>query len=750
MNSSGLFLVIEGTNESRTTSQFKLLTQRLKAEGYDVSSYSFPQHEDDSSYFIREYLKGSFGGINEIGPYTPSLFYALDRFSAAKYIAADLAAGKVVLSNTYTGFSMVQQGLNFSSIEERKGFFKWLDQLEFGMLGIPKPDLNIVLSTPMEFNERPIPNKTTHQKPDEVYQQLAATFQENFTAIDCTKNGESMSIPSLNNVIWERIQPMLGNLRKKQRAESAETASHVFAPKPADNSYIQKNENGSYSITKDGRAALSEAVTNADKDVYFFTDKISSETIAAAMARLSRRGDDMRVTLLDEFMGKAGKDRDLLKRVITAYGDDSVQQLTGIHFVIENASNLLTKKLERGRLAAYLEQSTRYIFFDQKDEYGKFKYYTPSTLSSGDTKHYNQQMDTIFEKYSLVVQKLTDYLRTNSSEPEDKRDGAWKAATRAQACDAARAVLPVATKATVGIFASGQALESLIMHLQSDELDEARTTGENLLVEARKIVPTFLERADKPDRGGAWVAYRAQTRAKLAELAKSKNLQPIKGNGDNAVSLTEYWPKNELNALPHMLYEQSTLSLDELSAVTGEWSYTEKEAAFKSYIGERLNRRHKPGRSFEVIHYNFDLICDYGIFRDLQRHRMVDAMEWQLLTPHYGYEIPKLVSDAGYDDLFEECFELSMKLYHYLFEKGYQYESQYATLLGHRMRWKLMLNAREAYHFMELRTSPQGHPGYRKLAKQMYDAIADVHPLIAEGMIFVNQGEDAELTLLAA
>ena len=129
---------------------------------------------------------------------------------------------------------------------------------------------------------------------------------------------------------------------------------------------------------------------------------------------------------------------------------------------------------------------------------------------------------------------------------------------------------------------------------------------------------------------------------------------------------------------------------------------------------------------------------------------MVDSLEWQALTPHYGYETPKLVSEAGLDDLFESCFELSMKLYHYLLDNGYQTEAQYATLLGNKMRWKLMMNAREAYHFMELRTSPQGHPGYRKLAKTMYDKIAEVHPLIANGMIFVNKDEDPELTRLAA
>lgn len=769
---NGLFLVIEGSDGSGKGTQFKLLVERLKAEGYDVATYDFPQYEQESSYFVRKYLNGDYGTAEELGPYTPSLFYALDRFEAAHSIAADLAAGKVVISNRFTGSNMAHQGAKFAAPEERQMLFQWLDQLEFGMLQIPRPDQNIVLLVPAATAQQLVDQKDsrsyTKEKRDiheadlghleravETYQQLCQTFPENFLAIDCTENGELMSIPTINNLIWERMTPMLGRIRKKQDAkgkqeEKSSTAAEVFAPQKTMNPYVKKQKNGSYTITKEGEAYLKDAVTSMSDDVYMFTDKINNSTVAAAMARLSRRGDDMRVTILDEFTEKEGKDEDLLKRVITAYGDDSVQQLTGIHFVVENASNLLTKKLEWGRLAAYLEQSTRYIYFDQKDANGKFKYYTPSTLDEATATHYNQQMDTLFEKYSELVQKLTDYVRTNSSEPEENRDGAWKAATRAQACDAARVLLPVATKATVGIFASGQALESLIMHLQSDELAESRETGEKLLQEGRKVVPTFLERADRPDRGGAWVAYRANTRANIASLAKEASLQPMKGNDYQAVQLTDFWPKNELDVLPHALYEHSTLGLDELKSAIDEWDYAKKTAALTTYIGERLNRRHKPGRAFETVHYNFDLLCDYGIFRDLQRHRMVDALEWQALTPHYGFEIPKLVSEAGFDDLFESCFALSMELYHTLMSNGYENEAQYATLLGHRMRWKVMMNAREAYHFMELRTSPQGHPGYRKLAKEMYDKIAEAHPTIAEGMRFVNQDEDPELTRLAA
>lgn len=763
---NGLFLVIEGSDGSGKGTQFRLLIERLKAEGYDIATYDFPQYEAESSHFVREYLNGNYGTADELGPYTPSLFFALDRFSTMANMRADLEAGKIVLCNRFTGSNMAHQGTRFETKAERQAFFQWLDQLEFGMLQIPRPDQNIVLLVPAETAQQLVDKKEarsyTEKKRDileadlnhlreavTVYRQLCETFPENFSAIDCTKNGELMSIPTINNLIWERIQPMLGRLRKQSDNEEAQPQA-VFAPKKTDNPYIRKNKNGSFSITKEGKAYLSDAVTNTEDDVYMFTDKLSTATVAAAMARLSRRGDDMRVTILDEFTVNEGKDEDLLRRVITAYGDDSVQQLTGTHFVVENASNLLTKKLEWGRLGAYLEQSTRYIFFDQKDANGKFKYHTPASLKKADAKQYDAQMDGLFEKYSELVQKLTEHVRSISNEPEEQRDGAWKSATKAQACDAARSVLPVATTSTVGIFDSGQALESLIMHLQSDELIEARETGNRLLEEARKVVPTFLERADKPDRGGAWVAYRAQTRAKMHELVKEKALQPIKGAADSPVQITNFWPKNELDLVPHVLYEHSTLGLDELSDIAGEWSYQEKEAALKAYIGERLNRRHKPGRSFEVAHYNFDLLCDYGIFRDLQRHRMVDAMEWQLLSPHYGFETPKLVTEAGLDDLFEACFELSMKLYHYLLEAGYQYEAQYATLLGHRMRWKVMMNAREAYHFMELRTSPQGHPGYRKLAGQMYEKIAEVHPIIAGGMKFVNQGEDPELTRLAA
>ena len=212
-------------------------------------------------------------------------------------------------------------------------------------------------------------------------------------------------------------------------------------------------------------------------------------------------------------------------------------------------------------------------------------------------------MDDIFDNYSDMVRKLTDYVRQNSTVQKKERDIAFNGATRAQACDAIRPVLPVATKSTVGIYASGQALESLIMHLLSDELPEARQTGESMLKESRKVIPTFLERADKPERGGATIAYRANTYKNMQEIANSQ-LSSNLGNVDEDVQLVDFWPRNELDLLPHMLYEHSTTSLKDIKKQLIDWSYDQKTEAFSAYMGERLNRRHRPGRALEIAHYS--------------------------------------------------------------------------------------------------------------------------------------------------
>jgi dTMP kinase len=355
-NTTGIFLVIEGTDGSGKGTQFKLLVERLKKAGHDVATFDFPQYEEPSSYFVKEYLNGKYGSSEEVGPYTGSLFYALDRYQASFKIHEALRQGKIVLANRFTGSNMAHQGTKFSNQEERRGYFIWLDNLEFMMLKIPRPNKSFVLRVPAETAQALVDQKEARnytdkkrdlheadlshmQKSVEVYDDLCQLFPRDFSRVDCVRSGKLLSIETINDLLWGSIKPMLPEPNQKK---SAPTAAKT------DNIYVEKSAEGRYRITSAGTEYLDSAVTDSSGDVYVFKDSLSPTMIAAAMARLSRRSDDMRITILDEFASAAGKDEKLLQRVITAYGDDSVQQLVGLHFVVENASNLLTKKARMG------------------------------------------------------------------------------------------------------------------------------------------------------------------------------------------------------------------------------------------------------------------------------------------------------------------------------------------------------------------------------------------------------------------
>lgn len=748
----GKYIVIEGPEGVGKTTQLHELARRLQAAGLPVRTLREPDSQSDlTARAIRQLTQDPRYPMNTR---TEVLLYNAARSQSLEIIKQSIAQGVTCLVDRNYLTTLAIQYYGRGDVPDYQTINSIISFAVDGM----EPDLCIVLDAEVSTLHERLKDRYNGERfdnlDDSFLERVRAGYlweakQRNLPVVFATESAEQVA-----ERIWELASKELA-VRTPVPAPSlapATSVAEVIKQKTTGNDepLIQKNSQGSYQITAAGQEYLAEAITDNEGDVYAFTNKLSPVTISAAMARLSRRGDDMRITILDEFANKADKDAQLLHRVITAYGDDSVQQLTGIHVVVENASNLLTKKLEWGRLAAYLEQSTRYIYFDQKDAEGKYKYYVPSQLKPAVKKQYVQAMDQIFDLYSDMVHKLTDYVRVNSSVPEAERDVAWKGATRAQACDAARLVLPVATKSTVGIFASGQAYESLIMHLQSDELQESRHTGDALLAEGRKIIPMFLERADKPERGGAMVAYRANTAHAVKALAKDYLPDNHASADAEKVSLVDFWPKNELLLVPDMLYEHSNLSVEQLQAEVNNWPYAKKAEVFKAYIGERLNRRHRPGRALEKAHYSWDIVCDYGIFRDLQRHRMVDDLNWQLLTPRFGYEIPQLVEDAGLVEHFEQCFDISLRMYSLLQAEVGAVEAQYATLMGHNMRWKVTYNAREAFHLHELRTSPQGHPGYRKLVLSMHEKLAEVHPLLAEAMQFVNQDEDPELTRLAA
>jgi len=761
--SRGRYIVLEGPEGVGKTTQLLELARRLQTAGLPVRMLREPDSQSDlTARAIRQLTQDPRYPMNTN---TEVLLYNAARSQSLQVIKHSVEQGIVCVVDRNYLTTLAVQYYGRGDVPDYETINKIIT---FAVNGV-EPDLCIVLDAPVPT----LMERAKGRGAGERFDNLDAAFLERVRAgylVEAKQRGLPVVFADdtsehVANTIWKYAAQTLAERTpaKTAAATAPQATAAAIAPHepPILSAPAQEPDAGNatepllakkgsrYRITAAGEQYLRGVLSNPEGNVYAFNDKLSPVTIAAAMARLSRRGDDMRVTILDEFATSLDKDKQLLRRVITAYGDDSVQQLAGIHLVVEKASNLLTKKLEWGRLAAYLEQSTRYIYYDQKDEQGRYRFHTPQHFDEGTKRLYTDTMNQIFSLYSAMVHDMTAHIQRTSSTPEKERDGAWRSATKAQACDAVRAVLPVATESTVGIFASGQALEGLIMHLLSDELLESRVVGQEILNETRKVMPTFLERADKPDRGGAMVAYRARTRAAVKKLVEAY-LPDTHAAETEAVTLTDFWPRNELDLVPDMLYEFSNQPLEAIRETVRTWSYDTKADVLRAYAGERLNRRHRPGRALEKAHYSWDLVCDYGIFRDLQRHRMVDDLEWQALSPRYGYDVPELVEAAGLTDDFERCFDLSLGLYSHLQQAGYTDEAQYATLLGHRMRWKVTYNAREAFHLHELRTSPQGHPGYRKLVLAMHQKLAEIHPLLAEQMKFVNQDEDPELARLAA
>jgi dTMP kinase len=775
----GKYIVIEGAEGVGKTTMVLKVAEALQAAGLPVRVMREPDSQNDltARALRRILLDPRYPTKTE----TEVLLFNAARAQSLDVIRTATANGVTCLVDRSYLTTLANQYYGRGDI---KDYQRINEIIEFAV-GDMQPDLMIVLDAPVDVIRKRVENRTnSHGKfgslDEGFYERVRAGYlweaqQRKLPIVYATKSPDEVF-----KEVWKHVAATLAVRDKKVSASvptpvatviaeklqaspvqsagvSGPMASEVTSspdegqttPTNGQKNWLNKSADKPTTITDAGYERLASAVTAPHSSVYSFTDQIAPITIAAAMARLSRRGDDMRITMLDEFIDRDDKDGDLLRRVITAYGDDSVQQLVGQYVVVENASNWLTKKLEWGRLAAYLEQSTRYIYFDEKDAEGKYRYYVPEELSGEVRDLYIKTLDTIFDIYSDLVQKMTEYVRVNSSVPKAEQDAAWRAATKAQACDAVRPLLPVATKSTVGIFASGQALESLVMHLLSDDMPEARTVGQQILDEVRKTMPALFERADKPERGGAFIAYRSETRADVRKFAE-KYLPANYTDTNEPVTLVSYTPHNELDIVPDMLYEHTDMSLQSITEEVATWPYDRKLEAFNTYMGKRLNRRQRPGRALENIHYTWDLVCDYGIFRDLQRHRMVDDLEWQQLTPRYGFETPKLVEDAGLSDAFASCFDLSLRLHSVMQAAGFALQSQYATLLGHKMRWRVTMNAREAMHFNELRTTPQGHPGYRKLVGQMHERLTEVHPLLGAAIKFVNQDESPELTRLAA
>lgn len=537
-------------------------------------------------------------------------------------------------------------------------------------------------------------------------------------------------------------------------------------------------------LTAGERARVAPYVTDPDGPVFALLN-LPEAVKGALFARYSRSANSVRRILLEEFLPDrtaesvsgtgtvpdtavdvtdpsaadqpvgAQRAREFFQRVLADYGDDSVAQLGGAHVAIEGVSNVLTKVIEWGRLASYLEQSTRYVPYTDRVD-GRWKYVRPPGISAHPEllARYEAVLDDAFEAYCRLNDAVLDHLVAASEPGED--DAALRRALRARALDAVRGLLPAAVTANLGVYASGQAWESLIIRLRAHPLAEAREVGDQVLAALREVIPDFLTRVDRPDRGERMGAYRRASDERAAELWSALRDDVLDGSAESvsdtrrvsdtavdvdvrsSVRLVDHDPDGERRVLAHALWPESGATMEQVRARVSTMPADEVRRALATWAEGRADRRERPGRALEATSYLFEVTCDYGAYRDLQRHRIL-TLEAQPLGADLGWEPSPDVHDAGLADEFARVQRASADLWREVLAVVPE-EAPYAVTMAHRIRFTMRMNAREAMHLIELRSQPQGHAAYRRVAQDMLVAIRDAagHPGIAALMEYTD------------
>ncbi len=494
-------------------------------------------------------------------------------------------------------------------------------------------------------------------------------------------------------------------------------------------------------FTEAERALLAPFVTDLDAPIFGLRN-LPEVVKGALFSRYSRTDKSLRRILLDEFIQApesgfaaiVGAVRDaqrapggeqivavrqaeaFYERVLIGYGDDSVAELGGAHVACEGVSNIAAKALEDSRIGiSPLEKSTRYEVFNRKVE-GRYRYLRePRIMESRHAVRYEAALDSLFDTYSTLLEPTIAAVRARTPRDEATSERAYNSATRAKACDLLRGLLP--------------------MQLALDAL-----------------IPSFVKRA-KSERGRMQQEYLRGMRERISSVVRSQLSVAADSDVDRyyddgqrttdygQVTLVDYDPDAEAKTVAAILYPHTDLPLDQVRALAERLSAEERLAIIRAYVGERGSRFHKPGRAFETPSYTFDLLADLGAYRDLQRHRIL-TQERQRYTVRHGYVTPPELMEYGLaapyagalERAAEACETIALDL---------PDQAQYVVPLAFRVRWRVTINLRAAYHLAELRSAPQGHPSYRQIAQAIYARIRAVHPTLAEGMHFVDLSDYA-------
>jgi thymidylate synthase ThyX len=498
---------------------------------------------------------------------------------------------------------------------------------------------------------------------------------------------------------------------------------------------------------------LDAYVTNPDRSIFALRN-LPEEVVAVLFAYYSRSSDRLRDNLRklladgDVAVGQAAesvaddeaallaareKARKFHEKWVVGYGHGSVAEHAVVHLAVEDVSILASKVVEDARLASYTEKSTRYVVFDENS------YYTPSVLEEGPLGAlYADTCRHLLDTYTRLMDPVIEQVKVRRPRKEKQTERGWENACKAAACDILRFLLPASTRTNIGITANARTLEHLISKLKSDPLAECNAIGADIKREAGHIAPTLIKYADRSE-------YLVETAGALRAVADEVAPPCLVSEWapDQTVRLLHSPNAPDVELVTALLYEYATTDWDTLRDSVKAMPLEQRAGILSETLaseegGGLRGRFDQPPRALEHLYYTFEILVDFGAFRDIQRHRMATQSRQQLTTA-WGHSTPPEIAELGLTDIYEECMERASIAYDAI-SKVYPAEAAYVLPLAYRTRVLFTWNLRELHHFISLRSARQGHAAYRRIAQDTWKALHAVHPLMA-GYIRVDMND---------
>lgn len=488
--------------------------------------------------------------------------------------------------------------------------------------------------------------------------------------------------------------------------------------------------------SEDEKKVLDYFFTNIDKPV-FATMRFHPEVWALMQARYSRTKEGVRESFLkllkedtnnfdklkqeiEKTQGGLESDHatkkaiNFMEKWVLGYGHSSVAEGAVIGLCLEGISILATKMIEDNRLCSFIEKSTRYVSFDNNSFY-----FDEDLKNSEFYEEIKQLYELLFNTYIELHEPVLKYIESVVPLTEGINEAAWKRSCAARRFDAVRYLLPTATMTSLGWTVNARQLAHGIKKLLSSPIKEMQELGLLIKQESSKALPSLLKYTDKSE-------YIEKTEAEMPEFAKTIE---IENKEIEPVTLIDPNENSEDKIIASILYKYKKQPLAVILEKVKTMSNEEKEKIFDNYL-KHLGKFDAPLRELEHEQFVFDIIMDYGSFRDLQRHRICTQTN-QLFTTNLGYDIPPDIKNSGMEEKYRPAMDKAKELYEKVALK-YPLQAQYLLPLGYKKRFLLTMNLREIYHFVKIRTTPMAHESYRLIAYKIYKIIKEKYPLLSK------------------